>query len=380
MIEPSTTIQNWLYNCVRCGNCKYIFKDYRPSCPSGAYFNFESFFASGRLWIAHGIQKGELEWDPSLLDPIFACTTCSSCEIQCFSPHREHIVDIIEELRALAVDALGPLEAHRRFAEKIATDHNPYGHPHHKRALLEIHNLPEKAPIVYFVGCTSNYREEAIRDATISVLLKAGVNFTIVDEYCCGSPLIRTGQLGQVRSLIEHNRAAFEAAGATSIVTSCAGCYRTLSKDYQKLGSALNFEIIHISQMIRDLFNQGKLRTTIRNKQVKVTYHDPCHLSRHMNEYEAPREALNNLNVNFEEMDFTRENAWCCGAGGGCKSAYPDWSLETARTRISHAHETGAEILVSGCPFCKRGLTDARDNVSIEILDLSELVDRYAGT
>lgn len=375
MTEPSTAIQDWLYTCIRCGNCKYIFKDYRQSCPSGAYFHFESFFASGRLWIAHGIQKGELEWDNSLLDSIFACTTCSSCEIQCLAPHREHIVDIIEELRALAVDALGPLEAHRKFTEKITTNHNPYGHEHHNRRLLKELELPETAPVVYFVGCTSNYREHAIRDATISILKKAGVAFTIVDEYCCSSPLIRTGQLNQVRALAEHNRAAFETAGATKIVTSCAGCYRTLSKDYQRLGIQLNADVIHISQFLRELIDDGKLKLEKTKELTELTYHDPCHLSRHMNEYEAPRDVIERLPVHLTEMEFNRENSWCCGAGGGCKSAYSDWSLDTARKRITHAKTMKVSTLVSACPFCKRALNDANDG-TLEIIDLSELVDR----
>ncbi|MBN2230091.1 MAG: (Fe-S)-binding protein [Candidatus Thorarchaeota archaeon] len=379
MMNNSTSIQDWLYNCIRCGNCKYIFKDYSPSCPSGEYFHFESFFASGRLWLAHGIQKGELDWDSSLLDPIFACTTCSSCEIQCLAPHHEYIVDVIEELRALAVEALGPLEAHEKFAKRIQASHNPYGHEHHNRALLEIHNLPEKAPIVYFVGCTANYREEVIRDATISILKKTGIDFTIVDEYCCGSPLIRTGQIEQVNDLAEHNYSVFEQAGAKRILTSCSGCYRTLLKDYQKIGLRPDFEILHISQFVRELLDSGKLSLKISNTELEVTYHDPCHLGRHMNEYDAPREVLANLPITFREMEFTRENAWCCGSGGGCKSQYPEWSLETARKRITQAKSTKVSTLVSACPFCKRAFMDANDG-SLDIIDLSEIVDRFTET
>ncbi|TFG31169.1 (Fe-S)-binding protein [Candidatus Thorarchaeota archaeon] len=374
-MEGSTSIQDWLYTCIRCGNCKFIFKDYSPSCPSGEYFHFESFFASGRLWIAHGVQKGELDWDESLLDPIFACTTCSSCEIQCLAPHHEHIVDVIEELRALAVEALGPLEAHEKFAERIRANHNPYGHEHHNRVLLEIHNLPESAPIVYFVGCTSNYRETAIRDATISVLKKAGVDFTVVDEYCCSSPLIRTGQLEQVRALAEHNQAMIKAAGAAKVLTSCAGCFRTLSKDYEKLGVLQDIEVVHISQFIDELLNQGKLSIKKSGTETQVTYHDPCHLSRHMNEYEVPRAVLSKLQIPIKEMEFNRENSWCCGAGGGCKSAYSEWSLATAKKRIEHAEATDVSTLVSACPFCKRGLQDANDG-SLEIIDLIEIVDQ----
>ncbi|MHA1863660.1 MAG: (Fe-S)-binding protein, partial [Candidatus Thorarchaeota archaeon] len=371
-----STIQDWLHSCIRCGNCKYVFKEYEPSCPSGDYFHFESFFASGRLWVAHGIQKGELEWDDSLLEPIFACTTCGSCEIQCLSPHREHIVDIIEELRCLAVNKFGPLPAHQKFAEYIESNHNAYGSEHHARDLVDLHSLPRKASVVYFIGCTSNYRENEIRDATISVLKKAEVDFTIVDEYCCGSPLLRTGQIEPVTDLADHNRSAIQAAGASIVVTSCAGCYRTLSKDYNKLDLDLCIDVVHISQFIRDLVDEGRLTFKDSKNILNITYHDPCHLGRHMNEYEAPRTIMTRLPVHLTEMDQNRENTWCCGAGGGCKSAYPEWSLETAKKRIEHAKITNSSTLVSTCPFCKRALNDADDDDSLDIIDLIELVDR----
>ncbi len=379
MTTLPTAIEEWLHSCIRCGNCKYTFKEYSPSCPSGESFSFETYFASGRLWIAHGIQKGELEWDASLLDPIFACTTCGACEVQCLAPQRQNILDVIEELRALAVKELGPLPEHRKFAERISENHNPYGAPHHSRALTRAHNLPLSASVVYFVGCTSNYREEEIRDSTISLLKKAGVDFTIVDEYCCGSPLLRTGQLSLTSALAEHNQEVIEATGAQRVVTSCSGCYRTLARDYPKMGIKLNAEIMHISQYIRELLRSGRLATHSIPNPLQVTYHDPCHLGRHMNEYDAPRDVLGQLPITFREIsaeDGIRENAWCCGAGGGCKSAYPDWSLETAKIRMNHAKSTGASVLVSGCPFCKRGLSDAQSDDSLEILDLSELVDR----
>ncbi|TFH06424.1 MAG: (Fe-S)-binding protein [Candidatus Thorarchaeota archaeon] len=374
MTEPST-IEDWLNSCIRCGNCKYVFKEYGPSCPSGEYFQFESYFASGRLWIAHGLQKGELEWDSSLIDPIFACTTCGNCEFQCLSPHREHIIDTIEELRHLAVKKMGALPAHQKFAERIESNHNPYGAEHHARSLVDKHNLPKIASVVYFIGCTSNYREREIRDSTISVLQKAGVDFTIVDEHCCGSPLLRTGQVDEVTELAEHNRNVIQESGAEKVITSCSGCYRTLSKDYDKLDLELDVEIFHVSQFLRELINEGKLKIKKTDEILKTTYHDPCHLARHMHEYDAPREVLNSLPVELVEMEQIRENAWCCGSGGGCKSAYPDWSLKTAKRRIEHAKSTDSSTLVSTCPFCKSALSDADEN-TLDIIDLTELVDR----
>ena len=374
LTEPSSSIQQWLYNCIRCGNCKYVFKEYGPSCPSGDHFLFESYFASGRLWIAHGIAKGELEWDESLMEPIFACTTCGSCEEQCLAPHAKGIVDVIEELRALAVEKIGPLDAHKKFRDSIESNYNPYGADHHSRDLVNKLGLPDKAPLVYFIGCTANYRENEIRDTTIALLQKAGVDFTIVDEQCCSSPLKRTGQVDLVHGLAEHNLSEFKRAGAQQVLTSCSGCYRTLTKDYTRIGLDLDLEVIHISQFLRDLLQEGKLSTKT-NHDLKVTWHDPCHLGRACNEYDAPRDVIYQLGVELVEMENTRNNSWCCGAGGGARSAFPEWSLETSAKRIAEAKQTGSHMLVTACPFCKRNLSDSSDD-SLEVLDLSELVDR----
>jgi heterodisulfide reductase subunit D len=375
LTEYSSSIEQWLYNCIRCGNCKYVFKEYGPSCPSGQHFFFETYFASGRLWIAHGIEKGELDWNDSLLEPIFACTTCGSCEEQCLSPHAKGIIDVIEELRVLAVKNLGPLHAHKKFRDHIEAQHNPYGVDHHSRELVEKLGLPDKAPLVYFIGCTANYREKEIRDTTISLLQKAGIDFTIVDEQCCSSPLNRTGQIDLVHDLAEHNLNEFERAGAQQILTSCSGCYRTLTKDYPRLGKEIGLEVVHISQFLRDLLQEGRLSPNQLEDEMKITWHDPCHLGRACKEYDAPREVISHLGVELVEMENTRGNSWCCGAGGGARSAFPDWSLETSATRIVEAKKTGVSHLVSACPFCKRNLTDSSDD-SLEILDLSELVDR----
>ena len=371
--EPSKLVE-WLHSCVRCGNCKYIFRNYGPSCPSGEHFLLETFFASGRLWIGHAIQNGELEWSRDLVEPLFACTTCGACQIQCLAPHRDHIVDMIEELRAKAVDALGPLPAHKKFRDRIAALHNSYGAEHHSRRLVGLHKLPEKAPLVYFVGCTANYRETEILDATISVLKKSGLEFTIVDEHCCSSPLIRTGQMDLASKLAHHNTGELSSVGAKRVVTSCSGCYRSLKEDYGKLGFAPDAEVIHITHLLHELLSDGAL-TAKDAGALFVTYHDPCHLGRHCGVYEVPRLVLEKLPVELAEMQYNRENAWCCGAGGGSRSAYSEWSLETAEKRVQMAKDTGAEHLVSACPFCKRNLKDASAG-SVEVIDIVELVDR----
>ncbi|MEX2757135.1 MAG: (Fe-S)-binding protein [Candidatus Sigynarchaeota archaeon] len=374
-----------LDRCIRCNTCKYAYKNFTPSCPSGEYFKFESYWASGRIRIARGLLTRRLEWTEDILHPIFACTTCGGCKDSCQAPHQDQIVDIIESLREFAVKSVGAPAKQAKLAPAVAKHFNPYGEPHSDNAEIRVkYNLRPEASVVYFIGCTSNYRQRQLRDATLSVLKKLGIDFTVVDERCCGSPLLRTGQIDLVPDLMRHNAEAMAATGAKTIITSCSGCYRTMKKDFAKFGVDLHVDILHSSEFINQKMTPAVLKT-IREKAAKnslqktVTYHDPCHLGHHMGLFEAPRELLQKIpGITLVEMPRNRTSSWCCGAGGGVKIGYPEWAVQIAGERVAEARQTGAGTLVSTCPFCKTNLSDAnaKAGTALDVVDLVELLDR----
>jgi len=367
-------------HCIKCSTCKYSYKDFQKSCPSGEKFLFESFWASGRIRTMRGVLLGELEWDDSLKDSIFACPTCGACAESCQAPHADNIVDIIETLREIAVKKIGPAKNQEKLYERLNnTDfYNPYGEKNSdNRGLKEKYNLPEKAEWVYYIGCTSNYRQKSLRDSTIRFLKKANLTFTLIDEHCCTSPLIRTGQTSLSKEYMEYNIEQIKKTGAKKVITSCAGCYRTLKKDFLKFGIDYDFEVYHTVELIKELIDQKKLQFKSRFNKI-VTYHDPCHLGRHMNIYEVPREVYNQIpGLKLVEMKRNRNFAWCCGAGGGVKIGYPEWALEISKERLEEALETGATVLSSVCPFCRTNLSDANKefNKGLEVIDLVEIID-----
>ena len=368
-------VENWLYRCGRCNSCKYIYKNYRVSCPSGEKFIFEPYWASGKVWLANAIHNGELEWSDKIKEIIFACPTCGNCMQQCEQDVGEHLIEIFEALREECVNNVGPTEAGRIFNEKTEQVHNPYGEPHENRLKWNSNKkFPEKADVFFFVGCTSSYRELEMAKATHDILEKLGINFTISDkEYCCGSPMLRTGQLSLPIELAKHNLELIKKSGAKIVVTSCAGCYRVLKVDYPKLYGDLSFEVKHITEYL----NEIKDKITCRENNLKVTYHDPCHLGRHSGVYEAPRELIKSIpGVELIEMPRNRENAWCCGAGGGVKSTYKEWAVDISKERIKEAEELGVSLLVTSCPFCKRNLSDAVQamNSELKVVDTIFLV------
>jgi heterodisulfide reductase subunit D len=136
--------------------------------------------------------------------------------------------------------------------------------------------------------------------------------------------------------------------------------------------------VIHSSQYLLELHEAGRLKAD-RETVVEVTYHDPCHLGRHCGVYDPPRKLLESLpGVKLTEMSRNRENTWCCGAGGGVRSAFPDWALQSSRARIEEARATGSSLLVTTCPFCLQNLTTGAQSVdsSIQLADLTEILAR----
>ncbi len=218
--------------------------------------------------------------------------------------------------------------------------------------------------MIYFRGCTAREKETSIADATEELLKLADVEYRVLeDEKCCGSVLIRTGFIDEAQKQIEKNT---ELLSGELILTSCAGCYKTLKQDYDDL------DVIHISQFLNTLVDEKKL--DFNKKDLKVTYHDSCHLGRHCNVFDEPRNVISNV-ANLLEMQNNRENSLCCGAGGGVKSAYPEIASQMADFRISQAIETGADLLVTPCPFCKLNLKDR----GLNVLDLTEFLINYGG-
>ena len=224
--------------------------------------------------------------------------------------------------------------------------------------------------LLYFRGCTAREKLTSISKATERILRIAKIDYeTLEDEKCCGSVLLRTGFLDDAIEQMNGNLKDFE---GKVILTSCAGCYKTLKEDYKKYLD-VDLKVIHISQLLEQLIKENKINLK-GNKDLKVTYHDSCHLGRHAGEYEAPRNVINSIS-NLVEMENNREKARCCGSGGGVKSAYGDLSNSISDLRIREAKETEADLLVSACPFCELNLSQNSDD--FEVLDLSEFVLKH---
>ncbi|MFX0040413.1 MAG: (Fe-S)-binding protein [Promethearchaeota archaeon] len=406
-----------IQRCLRCSICKWIpqlqikSQKYATICPSIDIFNYHSYSAGGRIIIALALEMKRIKPSQELLEVVYKCTECGGCDIACKFLNTLEPLEIIMKLRERLVSSgYGPMPKQQQYIESIKSKNNPYNEPHEGRLdwLPNDVKIDPNAKVLYFVGCTSSYRRKEIAYATARVMNAANYSFKILseDEYCCGSPILRTGDKSTFISQLNKNLDVIENEGIKTVVFSCAGCYDTFKVDYP-LERDYNFEIIHTSELFDELLDSGRLNLT--NKvPLKVTYHDPCHLGRNSEPYEewdgdtlqmmpfvslnmpekpkrcgkygiydSPRALLNKIpELNLTEMERIREYSYCCGAGGGVKSAFPEFALETAKNRIEEAEDTGAEVIVSACPFCATNLNDAivKKGSNLKFYDISEIL------
>ncbi|MHA2142408.1 MAG: (Fe-S)-binding protein [Candidatus Thorarchaeota archaeon] len=200
------------------------------------------------------------------------------------------------------------------------------------------------------------------------------IDYTVLkDERCCSSVLLRLGRKSVFDDLSKHNIEAAKNADARVVVTTCAGCFRTWKIDVVEAGHIYDFQVLHITEFLNQLVREGKVSFEYPEKR-RVTYHDPCHLGRHSEVYEAPRRVIESVaNVKLVEMNTNRRYAHCCGAGGGVKGSHAVLADKVAADRVKEAEATDSDILITACPFCFRGLRDGARIIDgkLQILELT---------
>ena len=246
---------------------------------------------------------------------------------------------------------------------------------------------------LYFVGCMSSYRTKSIAKATKKILESTGTDYITLgpEEKCCGSVLLRTGQVDEARELAKSNIEMIRSKEVGTVLASCPGCYLAFTQDYPTLAGELGIRVIHTTEFLEKLMVEGRLpitrlpwKATYENDEtstegfpLKATYHDPCHLGRWSGIYDPPRNILKSIpQLELVEMFFNRADAWCCGAGAGVMSLSGEYAKAIASERLDQADKTGARALVSACPFCKYNFEQAAKGREkpMEVYDVVEVV------
>ena len=418
-----------LIRCARCSHCKWIppwaVNDARfvKHCPSSLRYSFDAYSAQGRGNIALGMLRDVLSYETSesLLDIVYTCQTCGACDVTCKVIRDLEPLEVLYELRAKCVEDGQLLPAHTIVIESLRKDDNVMSKPKAERGKwaegLDVKDITkEKADILFHAGCQYSFDEELweVARKAVNILRTVGVDLGIMggEETCCGGRAYELGYQGEHTKYAEHNIETWNVAGVGKVVTPCADCLGAFRLFYPRIGKEMNFEVLHVTQYIDQLIKEGKIKFGNR-LPIKVTYHDPCHLGRGADPYipwegkvekvlgqlpvtvprkerrygrngiyDPPREILRSIpGLELVEMWRIREYSFCCGAGGGVKEAYPDFALWTAKERIMEAKATGAEALVTACPWCTRNFKDAMEEYGekIELYDVIDLVTKAIG-
>ena len=246
--------------------------------------------------------------------------------------------------------------------------------------IAEMQAENKEPEILFWVGCAGSFdaRAQKVSKAFAEIMYRANIQFAILgnEESCTGDPARRAGNEFVFQMLALQNIETLNMYNVKKIVTACPHCFNTLKNEYPDLGG--NYEVLHHTQLIDQLIKDGKI-TVESNGGIKTTYHDSCYLGRGNNIYEVPRNILKELKVDITEMDRSRSNGLCCGAGGAqmFKEDEPgDKRISTER--VEEALGTGAKVIAANCPFCitmlQDGLKANEKQDDVMVMDISELV------
>jgi len=356
--------------CYQCGLCDAV-------CP----WNRVGTFSMRRLVRQATFGLTEIE-----SEDLWRCTTCGICPERC--PRDVKQIESGVSLRRIATEygVFAPsARPVRTVGASLVGEGNPLNEQRKARAKwaegLSVKPFAEGMEILYFPGCYLSYdpRLKKVAAATAGILHRAGVDFGILGprENCCGESIRKTGDEALFKRLARENIKTFIENGVRKILVSSPHCYHTFKNEYSEF--MVNFEVIHISQLLLELIRSGRLEFK-KEYPKKVTYHDPCYLGRHNGIYDEPREILKRIpGLELEEMPESLGNSLCCGGGGGRIWMETPKGERFSDLRLEQAGRIGARVLATCCPYCithfeDSRLTMANDNLP-DIKDITEIIE-----
>jgi len=354
--------------CFQCGTCT-------ATCP----WNLVRNYSNRRLM--YKTQLGVIDFGD---EDLWTCATCGACVKRC--PRGVANIDVIRALRKVVseVGAAKVPDSLRMSVKNIATVGNPQGEAEENRGdwaqALGVKPFTPETEVLYFSCCVPAFdaKVRRIAQSTAEILNKVGIDFGVLGskERCCGESVRKVGAEAIFLSLAQGNIQTFSESGVKKVVVSSPHCYHTFKNEYPEFGA--EFEVIHFVQLLDQLIKDGKLTFSGEVKK-KVIYHDPCYLGRHNDIYDEPRRVLQAIpGVELLEFPDSRQNAICCGGGGGRIWMETPAGERFSELKLQQAIDAGADIIAVACPYCMLMFDDSLLSMgkegAIEIKDISELV------
>jgi len=369
--------------CVECGRCQVNC----PAWASGKELNPKAIILQTQDALVAGERDrklGEVYSEKVL----WQCTTCGACENQC-PVGIEHTPIIIGARRGLVSNGEAP-EYLGAMYNQLERRKNIWGLGYDQRqkfvdaAALETFD-PARHDVLVWLGCAGSFEadyQKSLR-SMFEILRAKHIRFGVLSkEQCTGDPAKRTGNEYMFQELANANIAELKSAGVKKILTSCPHCVKTIGDDYRRFG--YDVEIVHSSVFVAELLRETLSAAAVPGGPTEtVTFHDPCYLGRYAGKVDEPRELLvkfGGANVDFKEPVRNRDNPFCCGAGGGLLFADKEEEpgSRISDVRLKQLHDTGANTVVTACPFCSIMLKGAQASVpgnETQFVDLMTFVN-----
>ncbi len=377
------------YACIMCFRCQEVCPEYNTGkllSPAALeinkryHLNGAADYEANKRMPATDVAMIELISE----EAVWACTSCGACVDIC-PVGNEPMRDILDIRRNLSMmESTFPKQLETAF-KGMERNQNPWNVSQADRMKwadgLKVPTIEQNAEpdILWWVGCApaTDARAQKTAQAFANILNAAGVNYAVLgkNESCTGDSARRAGREDIFFGLASQNVEILNEVAPKRIVTTCPHCLHTLKNEYPAFGG--NYEVIHHTQFINELVGAGKIQLQVTSDELKVTFHDPCYLSRHNKITDAPRTTLQSAGALTIEMPRTEAKSFCCGAGGA--QMWKEEEPGTARVneaRFAEAKATGAGMVAVGCPFCLTMMNDASkaDGGNIQVKDVAEIV------
>ena len=375
--------------CVECKRCT----EQCPAWNAGLELDPRAFILQGRAALGH--DEAPVVGSVISEKALGQCTTCGACEAIC-PVGIEHLQVLIGAKRSQAL-ATGKGMVATEFLQTVERHGNPFSEPQSRRqALIDELGIPLFEPgrseYLLWLGCVWNYNQgsESSLRSMVEVLERAGVSYGVLaDESCSGHHSRRQGEEMQFQTLANENIDRFQEAKVTKVVTGCPHCFHTIQREYPPLREGFDVQMVHHSQLLADLVGSGKLTLDASRLDGpaaeggasaagngggrKLTFHDPCYLTRWEDVQHEPRSVIAAAGFDVTELKRNRERTYCCGGGAAGFTIHAvDENKRVDQERKREIKASGANLLITACPECKIML----DATVEETMDLVELVAR----
>jgi len=350
------------FACVDCGRCD----DYCPAVRTEKPLSPKDIMLKlkdGLLEEGSCLLKDQGTELTPLMDSVFSegeiwsCTTCGACMHVC-PVKNEHVPKLIGLRQSqVLMEAKFPSELKRMF-KGLNTNANPWGLGTGARMEwakdIEVPLFEETpgAEYLLYLGCATSFddRAQKVGKSLIAFLKRHNISFGVLGkaEQCCGETARRLGEEGVGQMLVEANIESFDELGVKKILTLCPHCYNTFKKEYPKLGAS-NYEVIHHSQLLNQLIEDGTVKPDGQLRD-RVVIHDSCYMGRINGVFEPPRQVLKSISgLSLLEPKESKRWGFCCGGGGG------RFWLEEEGARINHERvkqlaATDPGVIATSCP------------------------------